>query len=126
VLRRIGLYQRHPGAGKHSHLGHNGGDQAKNFSDAQSGDLLATFYDDNSTFNFADGHAEPHKWLSCSVIAFANSMNPSKFIITGGAEGNAAQANGEQDLYYVVTLLLDDFEPLTSASFRCGNRLLPA
>jgi len=81
----------------------NGGTPSLNFSDAQWGDSPAAFHGTSSTFNFADGHAEARKWLSGSVVAFANSMNDKKFIITGGAEGNAAQANGKLDLYYVAT-----------------------
>lgn len=81
----------------------NAGRPQLNFADAVWGDSPAAFHGNNSTFNFADGHAESHKWLSGSVVAFANSMNPDKFIFNGGAEGSAAQANGKQDLYYVAT-----------------------
>jgi prepilin-type N-terminal cleavage/methylation domain-containing protein/prepilin-type processing-associated H-X9-DG protein len=78
------------------------GTPSLDFINARWGDSPAAFHGNNSTFNFADGHAEAHRWVSGAVIAFANSMNPSKFTITGGAEGNAAQANGKQDLYYVA------------------------
>jgi prepilin-type processing-associated H-X9-DG protein len=81
----------------------NGGTPSLNFADAQWGDSPAAFHGNSSTFNFADGHAEARKWLSGSVIAFANSMNPGKFTLGGGAEGTAAQANGKQDLYYVAS-----------------------
>ena len=43
------------------------------FVDASWGDFPAAFHGANSTFNFADGHAESHKWLSGSVIAFATT-----------------------------------------------------
>jgi prepilin-type processing-associated H-X9-DG protein len=79
------------------------GNPALNFANASWGDSPAAYHGNNSTFNFADGHAESHRWLSAEVIAFANSMNPSKFTITGGAEGNAAQTRGKQDLYYVAS-----------------------
>ncbi len=79
------------------------GTPALNFVDAVWGDSPAAFHGANSTFNFADGHAESRKWLSGSVIAFANSMNPQKYVISGGAEGAAAQSNGKQDLYYVAS-----------------------
>ena len=81
----------------------NSGTPSLNFADAEWGDSPAAFHGANSTFNFADGHAESHKWLSGAVITFANSMNPSKFIISGGSEGRAAQTSGKQDLYYVAT-----------------------
>jgi prepilin-type N-terminal cleavage/methylation domain-containing protein len=81
----------------------NGGNPALNFADAIWGDSPAAFHGNNSTFNFADGHAESHKWLSAAVVAFANSMNPKKGAWYGGAEAAAAQANGKDDLYYVAT-----------------------
>ena len=79
------------------------GNPALNFANARWGDSPAAFHGNNSTFNFADGHAESHRWLSAEVIAFANSMNPSKFTITGGPEGSAAQTKGKQDLHYVAS-----------------------
>jgi prepilin-type N-terminal cleavage/methylation domain-containing protein/prepilin-type processing-associated H-X9-DG protein len=80
----------------------NSGTPSLDFSDAKWGDSPAAFHGNSSTFNFADGHAEARKWLSGAVVTFANSMNPSKFTITGGAEGNQAQSQGKQDLYYVA------------------------
>lgn len=80
----------------------NSGTPVLDFSDARWGDSPAAFHGNSSTFNFADGHAEGRKWLSGAVVAFANSMNPSKFTLTGGAEGNLAQSQGKQDLYYVA------------------------
>jgi prepilin-type N-terminal cleavage/methylation domain-containing protein len=79
------------------------GTPSLNFADAIWGDSPAAFHGPNSTFNFADGHAESRKWLSGSVVAFANSMNPDKYINVGGPQGEAAQANGQQDLYYVAS-----------------------
>jgi prepilin-type N-terminal cleavage/methylation domain-containing protein len=67
-------------------------------------DSPAAFHGANSTFNFADGHAESHKWISGSVIAYANSMNPNKYPNTPpGTEAAAANANGKQDLYYIAS-----------------------
>jgi prepilin-type N-terminal cleavage/methylation domain-containing protein/prepilin-type processing-associated H-X9-DG protein len=79
------------------------GNPAINFINARWGDSPAAFHGRSSTFSFADGHAEPHKWISSAVVAFANSMNPRKFTITGGAEGAAAQANAKEDLHYVAS-----------------------
>jgi prepilin-type N-terminal cleavage/methylation domain-containing protein/prepilin-type processing-associated H-X9-DG protein len=66
-------------------------------------DSPAAFHGHNSTFSFADGHAEAHKWLSGLVITFANSMDPNKFSNLNpsgvGAAANAAKA----DLYYVAS-----------------------
>jgi prepilin-type N-terminal cleavage/methylation domain-containing protein/prepilin-type processing-associated H-X9-DG protein len=38
-------------------------------------DLFATYHADVSTFCFADGHAEPHKWSDPSIIAAGNTAN---------------------------------------------------
>ena len=80
------------------------GTPAFGFADALWGDSPAAFHGANSTFNFADGHAESRKWLSGAVIAFANSMNPNKYAKTPpGTEAAAAQKYGLQDLYYVAS-----------------------
>ena len=52
-------------------------------------DSPAAFHGTSSTFNFADGHAESHKWISGLVVAFANSMNPDKYANIGGASSSA-------------------------------------
>jgi len=77
----------------------NGGDPRLGFQDATWGDSPAAFHGNNSTFSFADGHAEAHKWLSSAVIAFANAMTDAD----KSAKVAVAQANGQQDLYYVAT-----------------------
>jgi prepilin-type N-terminal cleavage/methylation domain-containing protein/prepilin-type processing-associated H-X9-DG protein len=67
-------------------------------------DSPAAFHGANSTFSFADGHAEPHKWVSDLVINFANSMNPSKYSNVGGATSAGSQANAAKtDLIYVAS-----------------------
>jgi prepilin-type N-terminal cleavage/methylation domain-containing protein/prepilin-type processing-associated H-X9-DG protein len=42
-------------------------------------DSPAVFHGSTSTFNFADGHAEFHKWLDSATIAFAQSTDPNKY-----------------------------------------------
>jgi prepilin-type N-terminal cleavage/methylation domain-containing protein/prepilin-type processing-associated H-X9-DG protein len=42
-------------------------------------DSPAVFHGQSSTFNFADGHAELHKWMDAATIAYAASMNPNKY-----------------------------------------------
>jgi prepilin-type N-terminal cleavage/methylation domain-containing protein/prepilin-type processing-associated H-X9-DG protein len=67
-------------------------------------DSPAAFHGANSTFSFADGHAEPHKWVSDLVVIFANSMNPSKYSNVGGATSAGSQANAAKtDLIYVAS-----------------------
>jgi prepilin-type N-terminal cleavage/methylation domain-containing protein/prepilin-type processing-associated H-X9-DG protein len=66
-------------------------------------DSPAAFHGFNSTFSFADGHAEAHRWLSGLVITFANSLNPKKYSnLNPSGEGAAANA-AKTDLYYVAS-----------------------
>jgi len=67
-------------------------------------DSPAAFHGANSTFSFADGHAESHKWISGLVIAFANSLNPSKYSNLSGSSGEGSAANtAKADLYYIAS-----------------------
>jgi prepilin-type N-terminal cleavage/methylation domain-containing protein/prepilin-type processing-associated H-X9-DG protein len=67
-------------------------------------DSPAAYHGANSTFSFVDGHAEPHKWVSSLVIAFANSMSPSKYSNVGGASSAGSLANNAKaDLFYVAS-----------------------
>ena len=38
-----------------------------------------SWHGSTSTFNWADGHAESHKWLDARTVSFALDMNPGKF-----------------------------------------------
>jgi prepilin-type N-terminal cleavage/methylation domain-containing protein/prepilin-type processing-associated H-X9-DG protein len=50
------------------------GNPPNNFSGAQFVDTPAAFHGgDTATFSFADGHAEAHRWLEGTTIAFANT-----------------------------------------------------
>jgi prepilin-type N-terminal cleavage/methylation domain-containing protein len=64
-------------------------------------DSPAVFHITSSTFNFADGHAEPHRWLNSSTIYFAKSLDPYK-----GGDSVVQTANNPQfgtaDLYWVA------------------------
>jgi prepilin-type N-terminal cleavage/methylation domain-containing protein/prepilin-type processing-associated H-X9-DG protein len=74
------------------------------FFTAQWTDSPAAFHGLNSTFAFVDGHVETHRWISGYVIAFANSMNPSKYINTGNSQNLASNADlAKADLYYVAS-----------------------
>ena len=42
-------------------------------------DSPAAFHGTTSTFNFADGHAEPHKWRDTATLNFARSTDPDKY-----------------------------------------------
>ncbi len=75
-------------------------------------DSPAAFHGANSTFSFADGHAESHKWLSQLVIDFANSMSPAKYSNIGGNSSAGALANADKlDLYFVASHFATDINP---------------
>jgi prepilin-type N-terminal cleavage/methylation domain-containing protein len=65
------------------------GTSAANFSDAIFGDSPAAFHVTSAVFNFCDGHAESHKWLDGTTIAYANDTTPGKD--AGGTSKSNAQ-----------------------------------
>jgi len=64
-------------------------------------DSPAAFHGATSTFNFADGHAEAHKWLNASTLSFARSLDPNKATDIVSLIANDPQ-NGTEDLYWVA------------------------
>ena len=52
---------------------------APTFSDASFVDSVADWHGGTSTFSWADGHAESHKWLDAATITYALSMDPAKY-----------------------------------------------
>jgi prepilin-type N-terminal cleavage/methylation domain-containing protein len=77
----------------------NYGTPALNFADAQFRDSPADFHCNAASFSFADGHAESHKWLDPTTLAYARSANLNKD--AGSAEQTAAQANSKRDQQWV-------------------------
>jgi prepilin-type N-terminal cleavage/methylation domain-containing protein len=71
------------------------GTTAANFTDAKFRDSPAAFHVTSATFIFADGHAESHKWLDGTTIAYANDTTVSKD--SNGATQTAAQAGSLKD-----------------------------
>ena len=49
------------------------------FTDASYVDSVASWHGGTSTFSWADGHAESHKWLESLTVAYALSDDPLKF-----------------------------------------------
>ena len=49
------------------------------FAGSKFEDSPAAFHGNSSSFDWADGHAEMHKWLDAATIAFAQSMDPTKY-----------------------------------------------
>jgi prepilin-type N-terminal cleavage/methylation domain-containing protein len=52
---------------------------APNFSDSSFVDSVAAWYGRTSTFSWADGHSESHKWLDQPTITYALSNDPAKY-----------------------------------------------
>jgi prepilin-type processing-associated H-X9-DG protein len=55
------------------------GTVADGFKDSRFIDSPASFHGSSSTFNWADGHAAMHRWSDPATIAYAQSMNQSKY-----------------------------------------------
>ena len=49
------------------------------FTDSEFEDSVASWHGNNSTFSWADGHAENHKWVNAPTIAYALSFDPNKY-----------------------------------------------
>jgi prepilin-type N-terminal cleavage/methylation domain-containing protein/prepilin-type processing-associated H-X9-DG protein len=89
-----GTWEMHPGS------------PANNFKFAQWVDSPAAFHGTSSTFAFADGHVEAHRWINGSTIAFANDMNLDKYPNLTPNDGVGAAANTTPptaDCYYVAS-----------------------
>jgi len=85
------------------------GTPSANFSDAKFLDSPAAFHVNAATFNFADGHAESHRWLNGTTIAYANSVNVNKD--AGSPEKSAAQVAGNVDAIWVGSHIPSKFNP---------------
>jgi prepilin-type N-terminal cleavage/methylation domain-containing protein/prepilin-type processing-associated H-X9-DG protein len=57
----------------------NQGSPKTDFNGAQLIDSTAVFHGNASTFNYADGHAEAHKWVDQALIKYSASMDQNKF-----------------------------------------------
>jgi prepilin-type N-terminal cleavage/methylation domain-containing protein len=79
------------------------GTAAAGFNDALFGDSPAAFHVTSGTFSFADGHAEKHKWLDGSTLAYANSVASDKENGNNGGDGSKGRAkdNSERDQQWV-------------------------
>ena len=49
------------------------------FSGTSFIDSVASWHGNTSTFSWADGHAENHRWLDAPTIAYALNMSPTKY-----------------------------------------------
>lgn len=72
---------------------------APDFSDAAFVDSVAAWHGSTSTFSWADGHAESHKWRNSATIAYALNMDPNKYY---DASAVPAFAQCPDDLYFLA------------------------
>ena len=84
----------------------NPGVQA-DFSDSTCVDSVAAWHGSTSTFGWADGHADNHRWLDARTISFALDNNPKKLPGSGGTigvpPGPPIFAECPHDLYFLAS-----------------------
>ena len=61
-------------------------------------DSVAAWHGGTSTFSWADGHAESHKWLDARTLSYALSKDPGKY---GGTKYTLTDC--PRDLYFLAT-----------------------
>ena len=59
--------------------GMHGGTPSLGFTDAQFVDSVAAWHGGNSSFNWADGHADNHRWQDSATVTYALSSDPAKY-----------------------------------------------
>lgn len=60
-------------------------------------DSVAAWHGKTSTFSWADGHAESHRWVDDATIKYALSMDPNKYYSTP-----PSFAQSPRDLYFLA------------------------
>jgi prepilin-type N-terminal cleavage/methylation domain-containing protein/prepilin-type processing-associated H-X9-DG protein len=82
------------------------------FSDASMEDSTANWHGSTSTFSFADGHAENHKWLDGPTLVFASSMIYGKASqAAGSAGGPPTYAQAPHDVYFLANGFANQLNP---------------
>jgi len=81
--------------------GFNPGTAAKGFADSTFWDSPAAFHLVSATWNYADGHAENHKWQDGTTVAFALDSTAGKDGFTAASEP-AADAGSVHDLPWIA------------------------
>jgi prepilin-type N-terminal cleavage/methylation domain-containing protein/prepilin-type processing-associated H-X9-DG protein len=71
---------------------------APSFSNAGFVDSVASWHGGTSTFAWADGHAESHKWVDGATVSYALNSNPNKYNSSG-----PIFANAPNDLYFLAS-----------------------
>jgi len=77
------------------------GTTANGWAGSQFWDSPAAFHGVSATWNFADGHAENHKWRDGTTIAYALDPTPGKDGTAVGTQ-SAANASSVNDLRWIA------------------------
>ena len=59
--------------------GMHGGTPSLGFTDASFVDSVAAWHGGNSSFSWADGHTDNHKWQDSATVVYALSSDPAKY-----------------------------------------------
>jgi prepilin-type N-terminal cleavage/methylation domain-containing protein/prepilin-type processing-associated H-X9-DG protein len=70
-----------------------------NFTDADFIDSVASWHGGTSTFSWADGHSESHRWIDGPTIKYALSDDPAKYF---NASLSPSFAQAPHDLYFLA------------------------
>jgi hypothetical protein len=82
----------------------NYGTAAKNFIDAEFEDSPAAFHVTSACFNYADGHAESHRWMVGATIDYANDISINKDSGSGNSRSRAnalVNTSANKDLQWI-------------------------
>jgi prepilin-type N-terminal cleavage/methylation domain-containing protein/prepilin-type processing-associated H-X9-DG protein len=69
------------------------------FTDSSFEDSTASWHGNNSTFGWADGHAQSHHWQDSATVAYALSMDPAKYFTPSSLRPTFAQS--PHDLLFI-------------------------
>ena len=67
------------------------------YTTAQFIDSVAAWHGKNSTFSWADGHAETHRWVDEATVKYALNMDPNKYYSTP-----PSFSQSPRDLYFLA------------------------
>jgi prepilin-type N-terminal cleavage/methylation domain-containing protein/prepilin-type processing-associated H-X9-DG protein len=75
------------------------------FTDSSFEDSTAVWHGSTSSFSWADGHADNHKWLDSKTIAYAASVDPQKY------NSKPTFIDCPNDLFFLATGYADTQNP---------------
>lgn len=70
------------------------------FSDSKFVDSVASWHGNTSTFSWADGHAENHRWADNATVTYALSRDPAKYF---NSSLLPSFSQSPHDLYFLST-----------------------